>query len=270
MLLALKQDRRCIHDTNQARQALGAATARQNADHGFRQADLGLGIVVRHDAVMAGHGDLETTAQGQAVDRSCDRLAAGFQLAQRLVQAITLFEQFRLHLVFRQLGHVGRSTAQFGQVRTGTEGRLAGGQDHALDGVVGFDLLGQFHEIVHDVRGDNIHRLAGAVECDEGNAVAVDFKCEVFHQDFSSSDGVSPSCFFFISLSRPAPKATESDMAMATPMAMPIDRLSRATPSATPIAIPTGKPSGNPSVRIDAESFLSCSSLGSCMITPAR
>ncbi len=59
--------------TDQARQALRAAAARQDADQHFGQADLG----ARHgDAVVAGERVLEPAAERVAVDRRDDRLLA--------------------------------------------------------------------------------------------------------------------------------------------------------------------------------------------------
>ena len=130
---------------------------------------------------MAGQGNLEPAAQRETVDRRGDRLAAGFQGAEGLVETEALLEQLRLHLVFRQLGQLGRGPAQFGQVGAGAEGILAGGDDDTLDGVI-IDHLGrQRVEVIHDFGGDDIHRLARTVKGDQGNAVIVDFECEVFH-----------------------------------------------------------------------------------------
>ena len=57
---------------DQARQALRAAGARQEAELDLGQADAGAG---RGDAVMAAERELEAAAERRAVDRRDDRLA---------------------------------------------------------------------------------------------------------------------------------------------------------------------------------------------------
>jgi hypothetical protein len=83
--LAFQQEGGGGHHAHQARQALGAAGARQQADLGFRQGELDLRIVGHH-AIVAGQGDFQAAAHGQAVDGRGDRLAAGLQGAEGLVQ----------------------------------------------------------------------------------------------------------------------------------------------------------------------------------------
>ena len=56
---------------------------------------------VVHDAVVTGQRNLEPATQGETVDRGGNRLAAGFQGAEGLVETEALLEQLRLHLVFR-------------------------------------------------------------------------------------------------------------------------------------------------------------------------
>ena len=68
-----ERQRRC--DADQARQSLRAASRRQQADAHFDQADPYL-VVVDHDTVVAAQRQLVATAQGRAVDRHGDRLAA--------------------------------------------------------------------------------------------------------------------------------------------------------------------------------------------------
>ena len=72
--LALEQQLHRILRRHDARHALGAAGAREQADLDFRQAEPGLGIF-RRDAVVAGQRQLKTAAEREPVDRGGPRLA---------------------------------------------------------------------------------------------------------------------------------------------------------------------------------------------------
>ena len=180
-LLALKQEWRGIHHTNKAWQTLGATTAGQNADHGFRQAELGLGIVVRHDPVMTGQSDLETAAQGEAVNGRRDRLAAGFQRPECFIELEAFLEQSRLGLVLRKLGQIAHRSAQFGQISTRTECALAGGDNRALDRVIRSNFVGDVRKFTDHFARQDIHRLARNVEGEGGDTIAVQVVIEIFH-----------------------------------------------------------------------------------------
>ena len=93
-VLALEQIHQRRLDAHQARQALGAARAGEQANHDFRQAQRDLGIVGNH-AVMAGEDEFEPAAQRQAIHGRRHRLAAGFQIAQQAVEAEHAIEQRR-------------------------------------------------------------------------------------------------------------------------------------------------------------------------------
>ena len=84
--LALQQHGQRGGNADQARQALGAAAARQQADFRFRQADLN-GRIIGADPVMAAQRNFQPAAQRNAVNRSRHRLAAGFQFAQEAAKA---------------------------------------------------------------------------------------------------------------------------------------------------------------------------------------
>ena len=72
--LALQQQLHRILRRDDARHALGAAGAREQADLHFRQAEPGL-RVVGGDAVVAGQRQLETAAEREAIDGGDPRLA---------------------------------------------------------------------------------------------------------------------------------------------------------------------------------------------------
>ena len=126
-VLAFEQDGRGVHHADQARDALRAAGARQQADLDLGLADLGA-RVGRGDAVVGGQADLEAAAQGRAVDRRHDRLAAGLLAAEQLLELAELVHQ---------LAGVGGVGAQkHFQVGAGDEVGLGRGDDDALDLVV--------------------------------------------------------------------------------------------------------------------------------------
>src|SRR5690606_9589523 len=71
-------------NAGQARQADGAASAGQQAQLDFGQADLGR---ADRDAGVRRQGQLQTAAQGRAVYGRDDRLGAGFELRLKRLQA---------------------------------------------------------------------------------------------------------------------------------------------------------------------------------------
>src|SRR3546814_20551321 len=85
---------------SQSRQALRAATARQQAELGFGQAELCFRVVDR-DAVMAAEREFQTAAERGAVERRNHRPAAGFELAQEYLEVFgkrISFEIGRAHV----------------------------------------------------------------------------------------------------------------------------------------------------------------------------
>ena len=100
-------------DADQARQALRAAGARQQAELHFGQADLGRG---HRDAVVAAQRHLEPAAERRAVDRGDHRLGRVLDRSSQLGQRSA----------------IDRRLAEFGDVGAGDEG-AAGADQH--DGV---------------------------------------------------------------------------------------------------------------------------------------
>ena len=77
-LIALEQHLQGVRRRQQPSDALRAASAREEADFDFRQADTRL-VRIGDDAVVAGERKLEAAAHADAVDRRRDRLAAGLE-----------------------------------------------------------------------------------------------------------------------------------------------------------------------------------------------
>ena len=75
--------RRQPHD---ARQARAAAPGREDPELDLRQADLGL-LRVRHDAVVAGEGELGAAAEARAVDRGDGRVRQVRELLEERLHA---------------------------------------------------------------------------------------------------------------------------------------------------------------------------------------
>ena len=114
-LLALHQEREGGLQANHPGQSLGAATAGQQAQCHFRQAQLNA-VVFNGHAVMAGQGDLKPAAQGAAVDGGNHRFAAGLEKAHVGFQAVD-------H-VFKGLGILPGNLVELVQIAAGEEGLL--------------------------------------------------------------------------------------------------------------------------------------------------
>jgi hypothetical protein len=128
--LAFHQQRRGSLHADQARHALCATGAGQQAEGDFGEAEARL-RVVGGDAVVATQRDLHAAAQGGSVDRGSNRLAAEFDGAHQLVG-----------LADRGMegGRIGRP-GEFGEVAAGDEILLRRSDNDALDGRVRQRLL---------------------------------------------------------------------------------------------------------------------------------
>ena len=126
-----QHERQCIHGPDHARQALRAAGAGYQPNLCFRKSDPAIGII-GHNAMMTGERDFQPAAQCGAVDRSHDRLAAGFEFAEHAMDAH--------HGVERSFG-VCLASARKGchlvQIGAGTEiSGFRAGDDEPFDGGV--------------------------------------------------------------------------------------------------------------------------------------
>ena len=171
-------------NADQAWQALGAASAWQEADLGFRQAELQLRIVIRRNAIMTGQRHFETAAEGEAIQRNGHRLAAGFQFAQRLVERKAAIELRLFQLCF---GHVRRrlsgasALVHFTKIRPGAKAARLARRDHqALDGVIGRDFLGDCDDISDSFCRQRVHAAAWHIKDCVRNAVTIDVPTECF------------------------------------------------------------------------------------------
>ncbi len=160
---------------------LRAAGAGEDADLDFRQADLDR-LGVRGHAAMAGERQLGRATHAGAVDGGDPGLAVGLDLAPEPGHATGGVEEL-LDGGGRVLGLLlfehGEHALDHGEIGAAREGRLAGGEDHALDAVVGNGLVEDLLDLVHHFHGEDVHRLVGHVPGDEGNAVCVGLDGEV-------------------------------------------------------------------------------------------
>ena len=174
--IALEQDRHRVLRRHQARHALGAAGAREQADLDFGQAEASFGIFSR-DAIVAGQRHLETAAERQPVDRGRPRLAAGFDAAQHQREAAALLEQHLvggfLALLLQHLGIGDVHALEHGKIGAGAERFLARGDDDALHGGIGRGLLQDLLELGGRGLVQHVHRTSGDVPGGERNAVGV-------------------------------------------------------------------------------------------------
>ena len=84
-VLALGNELQRRFDADQSRQSLRATAARQQSDLHLRQTE-NRARIVGGNAIVTGKTDFETATERSAVDGCCQRLAAGLQLPQDLVQ----------------------------------------------------------------------------------------------------------------------------------------------------------------------------------------
>ena len=151
----------CFGRTDNARQALGAARAGQDAELHFRQAQQRLG---QRDAVVAAERELEAPAEREAANRGDHRL---FERVLRLVD----FGQGRGHRRFRRV--------EFADVRAAREG-LGRADDHqGFDRRIGFRLLHPVDDTGTQHAAQAVH--GRVVHDDDGDAVAYRIGCCVTH-----------------------------------------------------------------------------------------
>ncbi|MHC2517033.1 hypothetical protein ACVMHW_002915 [Bradyrhizobium diazoefficiens] len=125
---------------DRARQALGAAGARQQAELHLGQAELGL---LHRNAEMTGQRDLEAAAERGAVNCGNDRLRRVLDLGQHVVEGGRL-----------------RRLAEFGDIGTGDEGAAGAGQHDALDRGIGDRGLDALQNATADCGTQRIDRRA--------------------------------------------------------------------------------------------------------------
>ncbi|MNM56061.1 hypothetical protein D3C81_672150 [compost metagenome] len=161
--LAVLQIRLARGQAGQAGHAHHAAGARHQAQRGFGQAELDLGLVQR-DAMVAGQRDLEAAAQRGAIERGHDRLAQRFEPAQGVLAELGGFEQ--------PLRIGGLHPVEAVQVAAGEEGLLGGRQDDAGDvGFLGFEAGHHVGKALPHGVGHGVDALFRRVEGEGDDAV---------------------------------------------------------------------------------------------------
>ena len=109
---------------------MGSTGARQQAQVHFGQANA---RAVQRDAVIAGHGSFQATAQRGAVNGRHGKLAAGLDSTQHLVQ-----------------GGAGNVLSKLGDIRAGDKSAPGAAQHSGLDRILPFQPLKGFdHAFAH-------------------------------------------------------------------------------------------------------------------------
>ena len=228
---ALQQVLRGPHHAQFAHQAGRATAAGKDADHDFRQADLGLGVVGGKDTVT-GERQFQSDAHGGAGQGGGNRLAAllglgvhagEFDLAQPAVQVH--------HAVEHRLDTVLLHLAENVEVHPAGKAVLAAGDDDPLDRLVAQGLVDQCIQFRAAREGQHVHRFAGQVPGDDRDAIGA-----CFHREFShvSSSPYTRSMM----VAAPMPLATQS-------VARPVPRPRRSISSrSVPMMIAPDAPSG--------------------------
>ncbi|MNZ90168.1 hypothetical protein D3C78_1091220 [compost metagenome] len=135
---------------DQARQALGAAGAGEQAQGDFRETEARLGLA---DTVAAGQGQLQTAAEGEAADGRDHGLAAAGQLDEQLGQG----------------RGVEGGAAELGDVGAGAERQVVSVDDHRPDRRIGAGLAEGRLQLLAQGKAEGIDRRAA--QADQGQFV---------------------------------------------------------------------------------------------------
>ena len=119
---------------------------------------------------MAGERDFETAAKRGTVDGAGNRLATSLKPAQNARQARNSFQ----NLGRRRGAGESDEALHADEIRARDEARFAGRDDDALHGGVARRAFDCRFELVDEVLSDQIHGLAGLVDGEGGDAVAID------------------------------------------------------------------------------------------------
>ena len=151
-------------DAGEAREALRAAGAGDNAKFYFGLADLGAG---NGNAVVAGHGEFQSAAEGRAVDGDDDGFPAVFD-----------FQQDRQQACAARLSSAGEF-AEFFNVRAGHEGAAAADQDRGFHRVIFVDLVDGVGDAFGYSGAQGVYRRV--VDGDDGDVVLLGELDQVAH-----------------------------------------------------------------------------------------
>ena len=156
-------------EADEARQALRAARARQQAETHLGKPELDLRIV-GDKTRAAGHRQLEPTAEREAIDGSDPRLDRRFEPHQLATEPAA----HREHLlgVHRLAG--GAVAAHHREVGAGQKARLAGGEHDAAHSGVAVHAVHQRIQRIHQPGREDVHRPPRHVDRGEQHAVGVE------------------------------------------------------------------------------------------------
>jgi len=144
-------------DADDPRQAHRAAPARQDAELGFRQADL---CRAGHDPEVAGQADLEAAAHGVAVDRHHARKGQGLEAVE-----IGIVGAGKAGDV---VGPGAEELREFGNVGADDEHRLARGYQQPAQALLGLQRIEGRGEVGDGGLVELVDRLAGEIEAQLG------------------------------------------------------------------------------------------------------
>ena len=152
---------------HQARQALGASAAGQQAQLDLGQAEAGAAII-NHDAPVAAHRNFQPATQAQTVQDGDHRLAAAFQPADEALEAHGLVKGFLRGAEGAQAVHIG----------TGQKVFLGRAQDQAFDAGIAFQPGRQGDQRRGQLIRQDVHRVAGQVHGGDEDGVGAEFEVE--------------------------------------------------------------------------------------------
>ena len=189
--LAFQQEGRGHHGAEFAHKAGGAARAGEDADHDFRQADLGLGIIGGDDAV-AGQRQFKADAKGGAGQRGHDGLATfeGFRVHARALD----LAQHGMHLhhaIKDRLHPPGPHLRDDVEIHPAREILLGRRDDHTLHGSVRKGGVNMAVEQGKPLQRHDIHAFRGHIPGDGGDAICINGIGEIGHFVLLSGEGIA-------------------------------------------------------------------------------
>ncbi len=160
-LLAGQHQIQCLGHPDEARQALGTAGARQQAELHFRQAQHGFTVIGHHPA-MTGERQLQPAAKAGAVNGGDHRDPQGFDLGEHVLSGPG-----------QRFGILGAGAGrQHGDVGPGNEGVLLARDDHQTDQIpVPLYLGQQSADLVRKGGLQGVHALTGHIHGEDADAV---------------------------------------------------------------------------------------------------
>ena len=180
-LLAGQHQIQRLGHPDKARQTLGTARARQQAELHFRQSQHRFAMISHHPA-MTGERQLQPATEAGAVNSGDHRNGQSLDLGKDL-----------LPFPRQGLGILGTGAGgQHGDISTGDEGVLLAGGDHQTDQILVAFHLGQYGaDLLHKGGLEGIHALARHIHGEDANAIFANIQGKSLSAHHSTSNTIA-------------------------------------------------------------------------------